>query len=298
MTSIYRSAAARDAVEQRYRCVLDAWPCPVTETMLPTRHGHTFVATSGPPDAPPLVLLHGGGFNSASWVRDVRRWARTRRVHAVDLLGEPGFSAATRPPYDSAASADRCEDVLDGLGITTTAVVGVSLGGWVALDHALRRPGRTERLVLLAPGGIGRQRYGALLASLALLPFGRRGRRAGLRLVLGPTPAGPDADDPVTRALDDFLLLVQESYRPRRDPLPVFTDDQLRSLDVPLLVVVGEKDRMLDARGTARRVRELVPAASVSVLPGTGHVPVGNAPTVDAFLAGDERWPDASGRDS
>jgi pimeloyl-ACP methyl ester carboxylesterase len=50
----------------------------------------------GQPDAPPLVLLHGAGFNSISWMGDVATWAQRFRVFAVDIIGHPGLSAPTR----------------------------------------------------------------------------------------------------------------------------------------------------------------------------------------------------------
>jgi pimeloyl-ACP methyl ester carboxylesterase len=155
----------------------------------------------------------------------------------------------------------------------------------MALDYALRRPQRVTRLALLVPGGIGRQKRGAVLASLFLMPFGGWGRRAAVRFVLGPRSAPASGPDAATmRTLDEHLLLIQRSYTPRRDPLPIFTDDQLRHLDVPLLVVAGAKDRLLGSLDTARRVRHLVPRAVVTLLPDTGHIPTGYAETIQRFV--------------
>nr|WP_281387083.1 alpha/beta fold hydrolase [Jiangella mangrovi] len=237
-------------------------------------------------------MLHGAGFNSVAWAGDVAAWSTTHRLYAVDLLGEPGLSAPARLPLTSDGYAEWLDDVLDGLGVAQAAFVGTSLGGWTALDYALRRPERVERLALLVPGGIGRQRYAAVLASAFLLPFGDRGRRAAGRIVLGPR----GIDDGVTsgdaaalRALDEYLLLIQRGFRYRRDPLPVFTDDQLRGLAMPLLVVAGAKDRMFDQRATARRVRDLVPGGTVVLHPGAGHVPAGYADDVHHFLTNGAR---------
>lgn len=285
MTSIYRSDDARRLVEDQYREFLDSWAMPSVETTIPTRQGDTFVIACGPDQAPPLVLLHGAGFNSTSWRSDVAVLARAHRAYAVDLIGEPGFSAPSRPSLASDAYARWLDDVLDGLGLKEAAFVGASLGGWIALDYALRRPERVTRLALLAPGGIGRQKYGAIIGSVFLVPFGHRGRRAAARLILGPRNDPSNSPDESTlRALHEYLLLIQRSYFPRRDRLPTFTDDQLRALDVPLLVIAGEKDRMLDSGATARRVREFVPDASVTLLPGAGHIPTGYADAVAHFL--------------
>ncbi|MFV2017225.1 alpha/beta fold hydrolase [Micromonospora sp. LOL_023] len=287
MNAIYRSEDAHRAVEQRYRTLLRRWPVPATESTVSTRYGDTFVIVSGPRDAPPVVLLHGGSFNSAAWTGDVATWAQTHRVYAVDVIGEPGLSAPSRPPLTSGCYAEWLDDVLGAFDIGQSAFVGTSLGGWLALDYALRRPERITRLALLVPGGIGRQKNGAVIAALFLLPFGAWGRRAAVRLVLGPPPA-VSAVAAESAELADFLLLIQRSYRRRRDRLPIFSDDRLRRLDVPLLVVAGAKDRLLDSRQTARRVRRLLPRATVVLLPDTGHIPIGYTRTVQRFLIGED----------
>ncbi|MEN4400281.1 alpha/beta fold hydrolase [Mycolicibacterium fortuitum] len=260
---VYRSSSGQQAVERSYREHLQRWEMPLRHRIVTTREGDTFVMDCGPTDAPPVVLLHGAGSNSAIWQTDASRWSATHRLYMVDLLGEPGLSAQSRPPLNSDAYALWLDDVLDRLGIDAAGFVGVSLGGWLATDYAIRRPGRVERLALRAPGGIGRQRYGAVLAALALMPFGERGTRRALRIALGPGRI----PDPVI----DYMVLIQRNYRPRHDTLPVFSDDELKAIAVPLFVVLGARDRMLDSRDTAARLTRLQPAAAVNLLAGTGH---------------------------
>jgi pimeloyl-ACP methyl ester carboxylesterase len=227
-------------------------------------------------DAPPVVVLHGAGTNSAIWLGDAPRWARTRRVHLVDLIGEPGLSAPARPPLDSPAHAAWLDDVLDGLGVDRAAFVGASLGGFLALDYAIRRPGRVDRLALRVPGGIGRQKYGVIVVALTLAAFGEPGRRAALRWAVGPAPD--------LNAIADYLLLIHRHYRPRRDRLPTFTDAQLQGLTAPLYVTVGAKDRMLDSGSTATRLERLVPHATVTVLPDIGHAVTHDGAAIADFL--------------
>jgi hypothetical protein len=126
MSTIYKTEAGGREVRRRYREALAAWPVPAEHLRVPTREGETFVVVSGPRDAPPVVLLHGSGSNSQIWTGDVAAWSRHSRVHAVDLVGEPGLSAPSRPPLDGGALALWLEDVLDGLGLDETALVGTS----------------------------------------------------------------------------------------------------------------------------------------------------------------------------
>ncbi len=73
MAEIYKSEAGRQAIEAQYRRALDSWPVPCEQRVTPTRQGDTFVVACGDVASPPLVLLHGSGANSSTWMRDVAR---------------------------------------------------------------------------------------------------------------------------------------------------------------------------------------------------------------------------------
>ncbi|HEU5472365.1 MAG TPA: alpha/beta fold hydrolase [Actinophytocola sp.] len=279
---IYNSAAGARLLDERYGALLDAWPVPHERLRVPSRAGETFVVASGPPDAPPVLLLHGSGTNAAMWQGDVPTWAGRFRVYAVDVIGEPGRSAPARPPLGSDAYAGWLDDVLAGLGLDRASIVGASLGGWLAVDYATRRPERVDRLVLLCPGGIGRQKWAVLIPVLLLMPFGRWGKRAAMRLYLGRPPRGLPASG--VRRFLDHMLLVQRHFRPRRERLPVFDDGTLRRLTMPVLVIAGERDAALDSRDTRRRLARTVPHATVRLLPGVGHFPAGQAQPILEFL--------------
>lgn len=73
-------------------------------------------------------------------------------------------------------------------------------------------------------------------------------------------------------------------FRSRTERLPVFTDQGLRALSMPVSVVVGERDRMFDSADTARRMRALAPKVRVRVLPGVGHAVLDQTEPVLGFL--------------
>lgn len=281
MTSIYKSAEGEGEVRQRYTALLRRWPVPNEQLRVPTRQGETFVVVSGPAGAPPLILLHGAVANSAMWMGDIPDWAQPFRVYAVDLIGEPGLSAQSRPPLDSDAHAQWLDDVMQGLALKRACFVGVSLGGWLALDFAIRRTERVESLVVLCPGGIGKQRVGFAFRILPLMLLGRWGRRKARELVLGRTP--PNASPAMERAAEYFRLL-QENTRPRRVKLPIFSDEALKRLQMPLLAIVGGKDLILDSAGTRDRLKRNVPQAEVHYIREAGHFIPGQTATILKFL--------------
>jgi pimeloyl-ACP methyl ester carboxylesterase len=280
MSGIYKSEAGRRAVEARYREWLVQWPVPSERLRLATREGETFVVACGPETAPPLLLFHGSGANAAMWMGDVASWSRHFRVYTVDMIGEPGLSAPSRPPLASDAYALWLDDVMQGLSLTRAAIVGVSLGGWLALDYATRRPQRVARLVLLCPAGIGRQKN-FLLKAFPLLFLGRWGRRKMREMVLGRAPADPS---PQMRAFGDFVSLIFENSRPRITKLPVFGDTALARLTMPVLAIVGGKDALLNSEETKKRLQRDVPQADVRYLPDAGHLIRGQTETVLEFL--------------
>jgi len=175
--------------------------------------------------------------------------------------------------------------VLRALAVPRVSIVGVSLGGWLGLDYAIRRPAAVDRLALLCPGGIGRQKWGVLAAALLLMPFGRWGLRTTLRLAAGTTLP---VTAPHAQEFADYLLLIHAHFRPRRDRLPTFGDDALRRLHGPMLVIVGGRDRMLDSFGTRSRLEKAVPQATVRWLPDAGHVLLGQSTVVHDFLRAGE----------
>ena len=278
MAAIYKSEAGGRALLQRYRELLALWPVANEQRRLATSQGETFVIVSGDKAAPPLILLHGAGGNSIVWLRDVAEWSKHFRVYAVDVIGEPGLSAPSRPPLASDAYARWIGEIFDALSLGQADIVGISLGGWLALDFATRHPSRVGKLVLLCPGGVGRQQTGFLLKAMVLMFFGAWGRKKALSLALGATP------ETVNPQAEAYMLSIFREFRPRRDVLPIFSDARLRRLTMPVLLIVGLRDAMLDSYGTAERMKRAVPKLTLHELSETGHLIAGQTETIAAFL--------------
>ncbi|WP_256991403.1 alpha/beta fold hydrolase [Burkholderia sp. AU6039] len=249
-----------------------------------TRHGTTHVIACGPAHAPPVVLIHGAQTTAASWQHYAGEWSKHFRLYAIDVIGEAGPSAPSRPPLASDAYAQWLDDVLDGLGVSRAAFVGISLGARTALDFALRRPTRVTRLALLCPSGIGRQKP-FLWWALPLLLLGDVGRARVRRRVLGRLPP---ASTPAERDTFALMRAVDRGFRPRLEAVPVFGDGALRTLSTPVLAIVGGRDVMLDSRETHDRLTRLVPHAQVLFLPDQYHFIRGQRDTVLAFLMSTE----------
>jgi pimeloyl-ACP methyl ester carboxylesterase len=281
MTGIYKSAEGERAVRERYLQFLKYWPVPNQQLRVPTREGETFIVACGSEKAPPLLLFHGAVANSAMWMGDVAAWAAHFRIYAVDMIGEPGLSAPSRPPLASEAHALWLDDVMQALSLTRASMVGISLGGWLALDYATRRPERVESLVVLCPGGIGRQKIGTALKVIFLRLFGAWGLGKAREMILGRAPSDPP---PSVRKFIEFMTLIADNFRPRMVKLFMFSDGALRRLSMPVMAIVGAKDALFDSAATKRRLERHVPHAQIRYLPEAGHLITGQTAVILEFL--------------
>jgi pimeloyl-ACP methyl ester carboxylesterase len=129
-------------------------------------HGHRVsYRTAG--SGPPLLLIHGIANSSETWERVAPLLSDRFTLIAPDLLGH-GESATPRGDYSLGAHASGARDVVTALGHERVTVVGHSLGGGIAMQFAYQFPERTERLVLVSSGGLGREVH--LLLRAAALP--------------------------------------------------------------------------------------------------------------------------------
>jgi len=207
----------------------------------------------------PLVLLHGGLHTIDLSFRDlIPLLAGTHRLIGVELQGHGRTADVEREPTYP-AMADDVVALLDHLGLERADVLGFSLGGLVALELAMRHPGRLDRLVAAATH-YGPEGYHDLSDP------------ASVRM---PTPA-------------EFAEMQQEYERVAPDPAhfdafverlnvlvhghPGWTAEELGTIAAPVLLVIGDTDFVRIEHAAA--MRELIPNAQLAVLPATRHTEV------------------------
>lgn len=265
----FRSEEGARLIREASEKAHEQWPVENEQHYVPTPEGDTFVVVAGRADAPPLVLIHGSGSSSAQWMDLMPFLAEHFRVYAVDVIGEPGLSAPSRPLLSSDAHAAWLDAVLDHFGIDDARFVGMSFGAWITVDYAIRRPARVNRMSLYCPMGIGKQKKGFVLAAILLGPFGEWGQRKSLSRMLGPELSRMPEER--YTELRDQLRLINKHFRYRLE-FPVFTDADLRTLTMTMQVVVGAEDAAVDSTQTVSRLAATTPHADVQVLPDVGHL--------------------------
>jgi pimeloyl-ACP methyl ester carboxylesterase len=243
-----------------------------------TEFGKTFVIESGNKNGHPLVLLHGSASNSAMWLGDAMLLGQTHHIYAVDNIGEPGKSSELRPPLKKGVYARWLQAVLDALCIESTALAGNSLGGWIALDLATCAPERICSLVLLASSGLYPIRKSFALKMLTSKLPGKKDR-------LGKAITGSVE---IPEAVAAYFDLIRREFFPRPLGAPVFSDQELKRLGMPVLYLGGEEDTLLNTQRSVARLKRLIPHADAGGLLGIGHTVIGQAGVISAFLTAQE----------
>lgn len=186
----------------------------------------------------PVLLLHGTNDQAGTWSAVAPTLAQAHRIIAPDLAGH-GASGPTSGPITFAHMLDGIARVLDAEAAgAPVAIIGNSMGGWLALLQAQRTPGRVRRVILEGGGGISWQ--GPLPS---LLPSTRAEARDILVRVFGPPP--PPVPDFV---LDEMIRLSASSPMTRYDAADAtahLLDGTLRDLPVPVDLVWGTQDGVL-----------------------------------------------------
>jgi pimeloyl-ACP methyl ester carboxylesterase len=282
--TLYKSAEAKAKLLSAYEGALARWDRIVGTKLerlrLPTDAGETAVFAFGPKDSarPPLLLLHGTMSNSSMWLADAALLSRGRRAYAIDIPGEPGLSEERRLPWESAKAAAWLAQVVAGLGLTRFALLGLSLGGWISLAYAVGRPSGLAALGLLCPSGIGRAKSSFMFKAILAAMRGERGIAELSRSLYGKA-------EPPPGALEAGELLMK-STNARMETPPIFGDEELSAIEVPLFLAVGAKDSLLRSRESAARLRKLKPEAEILLLEGSGHALIGLGERVEAFFGG------------
>jgi pimeloyl-ACP methyl ester carboxylesterase len=221
----------------------------------------------------PLVLIMGLGASGAAWEPHTRAWSRRFRCLAVDNRGA-GESSAPPGPYRTADLADDYAELIERLDLGPVPVVGISMGGAVAQELALRHPGAVRALVLVSSW--------ARLEPYTMEVFGnlvgvrRQADRATFTRLLqlwiwnpdwfatGATALDAERDDPGP-VMAQHAFAAQAAACVTHDAL-----DRLSVIAVPTLVTAGSRDIFTPPR-YARQLAEVIPGARLEVFDGLGH---------------------------
>jgi pimeloyl-ACP methyl ester carboxylesterase len=274
-TSAFKTPEGEAAYQATYEVLMKLWPVPYEEIEILTQFGLTHVVTSGPKDASPLVLLHGQFATLTMWSPNVADFSKDYRIYAIDVMGQPGKSIPDpdEPIRDIADYVAWLNAILNGLDLDRITLVGASYGGWLGLNFAVTVPERVRKLVLLSPAA-------------SFLPPVRQFLLRGMLMGLFPTHLTVDSamgwlgfkavpGDTVARSVLDLIYLGLKHFRipPETGRImpSVFSDEDLRKLQVPVQLLIGEHEVMYDPAWALARAQALLPNFEGELVPGSSH---------------------------
>ena len=229
-------------------------------------------------DGPPLILLHGLGLDATFWVLQIPVLARTHRVFAVDMIG---FGRSDKPPleYSIETFVEFLEGFMRQAGIAKATLVGLSLGGWIAVEFAAQHPEMVDRLVLVNSAGL---RPPAPLppAALALLnPGSLADERNLLHFVFYNQELVSEAYVELSfqrrvRSGNGYTVARMINSMQTREE---WIDARLAKVTAPALVVWGRDDRLIPL-SMGEEIARRLPGSKFVVIDECGHLPPAEKP--------------------
>jgi len=270
----FRSAQAKAEYQALYAARARSWPVASETKLIETPSGQNFVRLSGSPADPLLVLLPGSRDNSLTWIPIIAALSAHYRTYALDSIYDVGLSVSHRKltrPEDLVNWLDEVLAVLVPEGAVRLA--GLSYGGWLASQYALRFPGRVQKLVLLAPAAtVLPVSASFLLRALPLLLPGTVFVRRFLYWLLEDTVHSGEAGQAVVdQAVADWIV-AKRCFGPLPLIAATVIDDQaLQAFQVSTLYLDGEHEKVYSAQKAVRRLHRVAPQVKTEIIPQAGH---------------------------
>jgi pimeloyl-ACP methyl ester carboxylesterase len=244
---IYRTQKAKKIILSTYDRLLDEWGVDITQRDITTRYGSTHVNVFGKSDAPPILLFHGVGDDSAlMWIYNAAALAPHFRLYAVDTLGGPGKSVPDNSYNKEFDGAVWIDGILDSFGLKDVNIVGVSHGGYLAQYYALIRPERVNKVICMAssvPAGVTGSPMKTMIKIFfpeALFPTKQNIKK--LLVKLSGKNSAAFTENPLIFEHFTYLLRGYNNMAMRYHKVMGFSDEQIESIRSKILYLVGEAD--------------------------------------------------------
>jgi pimeloyl-ACP methyl ester carboxylesterase len=253
---------------EAYDNTLELLGTPFGEVNINTSFGNAHIVVSGPESAEAVVLLHGMNASSTMWYPNIKALAKNHRVYAIDYLLEPGKSEQNKKVDNLEEIMRWYDEIFKGLDLDEFSLIGASSGGWMAVYIALRHKHKIKNMILLSPA----QTFTPILPESDMLTnivYTLNPRRKDLRNVLETMSV--NVDNIKQAYIDQYFIATQKaSLNKFILKMTPYSDDELRTLNMPVLVLIGDQDIFNDEK-SIDRANELLPDAHTAIIANAGH---------------------------
>jgi len=268
-----------------YDETLKLWNVSFEELYIPTANGIAHVIVSGPKHAEPVVLLHGMNASSTMWYPNIESLSKNHHVFAIDFILEPGKSHLNNDIESVEKVTDWYNEVLNVLDLDSFHLIGASRGGWLAVNLALNNQRKIKSLILLSPA----QTFTWIKPSRDLF-----------KNIFSLLSSKEKQTEQILKSMSNNIANINEAYLKQYKlgtelesenkfvtSMQPFSNDELKSLQMPVLVLIGDDD-MINNEKTVE-IANMLPKGKGEVIKNLGHfLSIDQAETVNkkmlAFL--------------
>lgn len=298
--SLYKSEEGYKKMMSWYQKVCDEITVDYESIFAETRFGKTHIIEAGKDNKKTIILIPGVAGCAPLWRHQINSFSKYFRVLAIDIVGQPGKSAANPPSVFNDDYTNWLEDIIRSLNLVKPHIVGVSTGGTTAMDMAIKKSELIDKTVMCGPTGLARARLpfkqwlltarkkdadvlsDDLTASSFSKPrsgetFGSFDRQLARGMALGTKHYRVDKSlgiyNEKTSRVDIFkaLKVIAKFF---------FSVDKsrLRSFNNKGLLIFGEFEVLYNPYKIQKKLKKLMPALQIEIVKDAGHAAIYDQP--------------------
>lgn len=265
---VFNSLNKKELYIKSYDETLKLWDVPFEEIDVATNYGIAHIIISGPKTGEPLVLFHGTDASSTMWYPNIKEFSAGYRVYAIDFPLEAGKSVSNCIKLSNKQVALFYDAIFKHFQMENINLLGVSRGGWMATYLALQPNNVIKKIVLLSPA----QTFGGVANLGKVL--------SGINLKMFPSPKSTDKffdafsyyPDKINSVFKNQLYLAYKygNSKPRLLDMTQFSKKELKSLKIPVLVLIGDHD-IVNSEKIFIKAHKFLPNVETGVIKDAGH---------------------------
>ena len=298
--SLYKSEEGYSKMMSWYNRVQEEISVDHESVFADTRFGKTHMIMAGKENQKSVLLIPGVAGCAPLWRHQINAFSDHFRVLAIDIVGQPGKSAANPPSVFNDDFTDWLEDIIHAFNLDKPHIVGVSTGGTTAMDMAIRKPDLIDKTVMCGPTGLARARLPFRQWLLTARKKNTDALSDDLTASSFSKPRSGETFGSFDRQLARGMALGTKHYRVDKS-LGVYNEKSSRVDFIKALKVIGkfffsvDKKRLKSFRNKgllifgefevlynpwkiSKRLQKLIPSLQIEIIKDAGHAAIYDQP--------------------